>query len=186
MRRSAAFTLIEIMIVIAIMGIVMTISVPLVYRITHKQPMNKAITDIVEVCSRARALAILQGTEVDLNIYPKEGRFAIGGASPPPKHEGDPFAELTQPTPPPPPAGAGQGAQISTEHVLIEMCDVNFTEYRDSEWARVRFFPNGTSDELTIILHSDKGEQRGVTLELVTGLASVLNEDDLQKLRAGR
>ncbi len=38
--------------------------------------------------------------------------------------------------------------------------------------ARVRFFPNGTSDEMTLIMHS--GDQyRKITLEVTTGLASV-------------
>jgi hypothetical protein len=51
--------------------------------------------------------------------------------------------------------------------------DINLSEYKDSEWARVRFYPNGTSDEMTVVLHSDRNEWRKITLELTTGLASV-------------
>jgi hypothetical protein len=47
----------------------------------------------------------------------------------------------------------------------------------------VRFFPNGIADEMTLILISGDGEQRGVALEITTGLAGVLNQADLQKLR---
>ena len=43
--------------------------------------------------------------------------------------------------------------------------------YSQSEWTRVRFYPNGTSDEMTVIFHSDKGEFRKITLEPTTGLA---------------
>jgi hypothetical protein len=66
------------------------------------------------------------------------------------------------------------------------MLDVNLSEYRESDFVRVRFFPNGTSDEMTLILRSSQNEQRGITLEVTTGLASVLNEADLQDLRNGR
>ncbi len=66
------------------------------------------------------------------------------------------------------------------------MLDVNLSEYKDQETARVRFYPNGTCDEMTLILRSDKGEQRGIVLEITTGLATVLNDNDLQNLRNGR
>ena len=56
-----AFTLIEIMIVVGIMGIVMAMSVPIVYKVWRKAPMRQAVKDIVEVCSHARARAIMQG-----------------------------------------------------------------------------------------------------------------------------
>jgi hypothetical protein len=39
---------------------------------------------------------------------------------------------------------------------------------------------------LLILRGHDKGEQRGITLEITTSLASVLNENDLQNLRSGR
>ena len=52
------------------------------------------------------------------------------------------------------------------------MLDINLTEYKDAGEARVRFFPDGTSDEMTLIIHS--GDQyRKITLEVTTGLASV-------------
>jgi len=47
------------------------------------------------------------------------------------------------------------------------------TEYKDADTAKVRFFPNGTCDEMTLILHSDKGEWMKITLEITTGLTSV-------------
>ena len=40
---SRAFTLIEIMIVVGIMGIVMTMSVPIVYKVWRKAPMREAV-----------------------------------------------------------------------------------------------------------------------------------------------
>ena len=43
------------MIVVAIMAIVMTMSVPIVYKVWHKAPMRKAVSELVEVSAmRAR------------------------------------------------------------------------------------------------------------------------------------
>ena len=54
------------------------------------------------------------------------------------------------------------------------MLDVNFRECKDDEEARVRFYPNGTCDEFTIILHSAaNGESKKITLELVTAMPEV-------------
>ena len=82
-------------------------------------------------------------------------------------------------------SGSGLSAQIS-DRVSIDMLDINLTEYKDAERARVRFNPNGTCDEMTLILRSEKNEQEGISLEITTGLASVLNQEDLQSLRSGK
>lgn len=169
------------MIVVGIMGLMLTIGVPLVYKVFHRAPLNQATADLFEVLSNARARAILQGKEVDLLFHPREGRFEIEGA-------GTTAA-----------AGSGQvkvgfirGVGNGTygklpDQVAIRMLDINKLEhdFLADEVARVRFFPNGTSDELTLILQSDV-DQRGITLEITTGLASVLSEADLQRLRNGQ
>ena len=172
------------MVVVGIMGIVLTMGVPIVYKVFHRPPMAQAIKDVFEVCSRARAQAILRGQDVDLVCHPQERRFEVVAAAPPPSPAPGPTGDVG-PASPPAPTGSGSSAQLS-DHIIIDMLDVNLTEYKDAESARVRFYPNGTCDEFTLILHSDKGEQRGIVLEITTGLASVLNENDLQNLRNGR
>jgi len=52
------------------------------------------------------------------------------------------------------------------------MLAVNFVEYKDAGEARVHFYPNGTCDDFTLILRSDQGEWRKISLEVATGLAS--------------
>lgn len=56
--------------------------------------------------------------------------------------------------------------------VVIEGLGINNFDYTDSEEARVRFFANGTSDEMTLVLSSN-GEYRKITLEVTTALATV-------------
>lgn len=175
----SAFTLIEIMIVVGIMGVVLTMGVPIVYKAWHKAPMSQAVSDVVEVCSNARALAILQGRQVDVIFHPREGRFEVGSSpvtksvqGPSSAGQPPPVSAFSTSTGSPP--SSGLSARLS-DKVQIEMMDINKLphEFRDDEVAHVRFFPNGTCDELTLILVSDQNERREITLEITTGLASV-------------
>jgi hypothetical protein len=72
------------------------------------------------------------------------------------------------------PSGAGLSTRLP-DKVLIELMDINKLphEFRDDDNARVRFFPNGTCDELTLVLVSDQNERREITLEVTTALANV-------------
>ena len=57
--------------------------------------------------------------------------------------------------------------------VKLEGLGINFIDFTDHPQATVRFFPNGTCDELIVILSNDQGECRMITWEVTTGLASV-------------
>src|SRR5437762_14148606 len=78
-----AFTLIELMVVVAIMGIVMTIAIPTIYQQLHPESMRKAVSDVMEACGHARARAILDGMETDLVIRPADRQFDITAAASP-------------------------------------------------------------------------------------------------------
>lgn len=171
-----AFTLIELMVVICIMGIIMAIGIPFAYHTMHKESLTKAVSDVVEVCSHARARAILQGQMTEVVIHPKEGRLEVSGGSGSSTAEDGAAANVTASLP----NGSGLSAQIPN-NLTIDMCDVNLTEYKDSEMARVRFYPNGTCDEFTLILHSENNQFRKISLELTTGLADV--ESDYTKFK---
>ena len=54
------FTLIELMMVVAIIGLLMATGVPAILSVTREAPMRKAVNDVTEICSRARSQAILQ------------------------------------------------------------------------------------------------------------------------------
>jgi type II secretion system protein H len=170
--RRAAFTLIEIMVVVAIMGLILTMGIPSIYHLYKREGMRAAVNDFTDACSNARAQAILHGTPVELIFYPREKRYSFtGGGGPPPSSPlsaGD--AEFLGDKPAPPKSG---GPGVFPEDITLEMLDINLSEYRESDWARVRFFPNGTCDEMTVVLRSDKNEWRKISLEVTTGLASV-------------
>lgn len=165
-----AFTLIEVMVVVAIMGIILAVGAPSLYRLFHKEGFRKTLSDLTEVCSAARARAIMRGVTTEVVFHPVEKRCEVSGGEG--GHTG----------------GLAHSAQIGDD-VDLQMLDVNQREYKDAEVARVRFFPNGTSDEMTLILQRADGkqyEQWGIVLEITTGLATVLNETQLQELRNGK
>jgi prepilin-type N-terminal cleavage/methylation domain-containing protein len=164
--ESTAFTLIEIMIVVAIMAIMMTMSVPIVYKLWHKAPMQTAVREIVEVCSHARARAILQGKVTEVVFHPKENRLEVAGAVSPASASGDDSGSSVP--------ASGLSAQLPSQ-VIIELLDINMSgvEYRDADEARVRFFPNGVCDEMRMILF-DGRNRMGIELEVTTGLANVV------------
>jgi prepilin-type N-terminal cleavage/methylation domain-containing protein len=154
--RAAGFTLIEIMIVIMILGLVLTVGIPSFFHGMNRESMRKTVAEVVEICSHTRAQAILSGSMKELVIRPGDGTLSIGGA----------------PAAPPGDDNPANGVRIP-ERIRMEMVDVNFQEYKELEEARVRFYPNGTSDEFTLVLESDKQEFRKITLDVVTGLAEV-------------
>src|SRR5438552_2349716 len=80
MKRNA-FTLIEVMVVVAIMAIVMTLAIPMIYQQLHPESMRKAVSQVMEALSHARARAILDGVQVDLIIRPAEGQFNVSAVS---------------------------------------------------------------------------------------------------------
>jgi prepilin-type N-terminal cleavage/methylation domain-containing protein len=168
---ASAFTLIEIMVVVAIMGVILTIGIPSIYQLSKKEGMRKAAEDVLEVCKNARAQAIFRGSPVEVVFHPIERRFEIGGGSAS-QSQDEPDFIVEKPAPH---AGSGQSGQL-TEDIGIGMLVVNGLNYRESEWTRVRFFPNGTSDEMRLVLTSDKGEARGMELEVTTGLVILVND----------
>jgi prepilin-type N-terminal cleavage/methylation domain-containing protein len=186
-----AFTLIELMLVVAVIAIALTFSYPAMSKLVHRAPLTQAVIDVMEACRNARAQSILHATPMEIRIYPRDGRVEVsevpvdvgansapsggGNVTPGSAPSGDSPNSDASPSAPvkryEPKSPFKSSAQISDE-VRIEMLDVNFSDFKEAEVARVRFFPNGTCDELTFVLHSD-ADWRKITLEVVTGLAEV-------------
>jgi prepilin-type N-terminal cleavage/methylation domain-containing protein len=168
-RPAQAFTLLEIMMVVAIIGLMMTMSVPAILRTMHQAPLRKAVNDVLNICSHARAQAILHGVTTTVIFHPQSGDIMLAGIAT--TNSPDDFAPPGETT-----ATASDASALNSAHfddsINIDMLDVNLSEYKEANEAPVRFFPDGTSDEMTLIIHS--GDQyRKITLEVTTGLASV-------------
>lgn len=188
----AAFTLIEILVVIAIMGIVMAVGIPTLHRRFNPDSVDQAVRDMMEACSHARAYAILQSVPVDLIIRGEDGQISLqpsgstGVSSEGRDYEGPSISALEDsPARAPTPAVSAESLNFHaklSEKIAIELMEVNFQDQMEYTEARVRFYPNGTSDEFKMLLfHAESGQKRLVTLEVVTALADV--ESDPQKWR---
>ena len=152
-----AYTLIEIMVVVAIIGLVAAMGLPAILKAVQKEGMRKALGDLTDVCASARAKAIFQNQTVAVVFHPVARTFEVEGGGAP---------------------GGGVLASSSAlpDGVELAMLDINLQDYGAAEWAKVRFFPNGTSDEMTVVLH-DRGEWHKITLEFSTGLATITDVD---------
>ncbi len=162
-RNFPGFTLMELMMVVAIIGLMTAAGVPAILSLTREVPLRRAVNDVVEICHRARAQAILQGQTMTVVFHPRQRQVAFSGGS-----AAGPVGPATR---------VGQAAVNATEFdqsVIIEGLGINNLDYTEADEARVYFQPNGTCDEMTLVLSSN-GEYRKITLEVTTALTSVSN-----------
>ena len=164
-----AFTLVEIMIVTVIIMLIMATGVPPMVRAMRKDQLSQAVQDTIEGCKTARDRAILQGipwafvltVDREFKVEPMPGevgqRTRGGGVA----------------------TGAGSAGESPYsgfprklgDDVLVEKIAVNFAEPDQESEVRVRFFPNGISDEFTVV-YAIGQNQRFVKVDVVTGLAT--------------
>ena len=137
-----AFTLIELMIVVAIIGLMAAISAPVLLSMLRKDGMRKAVGDVKDLLGDARAQAILQGTTTDVSFRPADNRLD---------------------------SSIGKSVTLP-DGIAMEGIGINLMDFSQTEVSRARFFPNGTCDELTLVLHSGADWEK-ITLDFATALA---------------
>jgi prepilin-type N-terminal cleavage/methylation domain-containing protein len=140
---SRGFTLIEIMMVVAIIGLTLTMGLPSFLKVLQREGTRKVEFDLFDACKEARRAAIMNNEKTYLVIHPLLGTFGVPGY----------FPEKQMPA-----------------SVGIDILGVNFVQYEKADEARVCFFPNGTSDEFTIVLHSSNGSYEKIYLDTMTAL----------------
>jgi len=159
------FTLIEIMVVIGILAMVLAMGLPSFVRTVRKDPLRQAASDIWEGCIEARAQAILTGYTAQLVIEASTGQILVVPGTAASSTEGaDPARSVPQEL-----AGKRPFQATMDMDVAIRLVDVNLKDQMGADQVRVRFYPNGTSDDFTIILESAAG-MREISLDCITGL----------------
>ena len=174
--EQAGFTLLELMMVAAIILLVLAWGMPNMLRAVQKQGMNKAVADLMEGCHQARAYAILTGEPAELVIRAEDGQMMVRKAAAPRlmRQSGGQAVGVSA-------AGKAQEGKLTgfrrafDEDIALEMFDVNFADQMQFPEGIVRFYPNGTSDELTIVLLSTTNQRRKVSLDPVTAGAVMEN-----------
>ena len=173
-----AFTLIELMIVMAIMAVVMTLSIPTFYRSLEKDTIRRATQRVLDLCAEARAQAIVSGQPCDLLIRPAERTLVPQLAREAGKSEEELMLEQAEKIVNDK-VGAGGGAKggesknALPEDIAIMFIGVNFVpDLQTLEEISVRFYPNGTSDEFTLLIRSNRDEWRKFTADVTTGIVN--------------
>ena len=152
-----AFTLIEIMVVVAIIGLIAAMGIPSMIKVLQKDGMRKALSDIEDVCFSARQEAIFSKQKTSVIFHPQEGTFSVEGSGGGPQN------------------GKVTAATLPAD-IHFAMLDIFRQDYCESEWARVFFYPDGTSDETVIVLVG-RGESRKITLDYATGIPVISDVD---------
>ena len=138
-----AFTLIEIMIVVALIGLMASLALPPMLKMLDKGGIRKAVSNVTTLLGDARAAAILKGQPVSVSFHPADNRLD---------------------------SSLGKSVTLP-EGVAMEAIGINLRDFSEVEESKIWFFPNGTCDELTLVLHSGQ-DWRKITLEFSTSLAS--------------
>lgn len=192
---SQAFTLLEILVVVAIMGIVFSISIPFMNTaIIGNKGINGAMKMVQEACSDARALAILKQSTAVFTIH-SDGSIDVGaGASSgrsraiSPDVAGNEWRAPESSSRAVGPSGGGR-VEMKLKYpaklpdgVGVEAILANGMDATELEKAEVRFYADGTCDEFNVILtFPETGERRQIWLEITTGLPDI--ETDSAKFR---
>lgn len=157
LKFARAFTLIEIMVVVAIIGLIAAMGVPSLIKALQKEGMRKALSDVQDVCFSARQQAIFSRQKTAVLFHPQENSFSAEGVG----------------------TGLHNGKVTSStlpDGIHFAMLDIFRQDYAESEWARIFFYPDGTSDEAVIVLVG-RGESEKITLDYATGTPVVSDVD---------
>jgi prepilin-type N-terminal cleavage/methylation domain-containing protein len=165
-----AFTLVEIMVVVAVMGLLIGISIPAFRNITKKAPLEQGISDVESLCRQARAEAIVGQQAMDVVFNESEEIVALTAAARV-INAPDPFTGLMIKT--------TEETQL-IDQVALEV-DLQIVEPEADEFTldeiRIRFYPNGTSETLALRVAGDD-EAYLLTLDPVTGRTTVVPYTD--------
>ena len=187
-----AFTLIEIMIVIGIIMMTISAGIPLVTRALKRDQLASAVNDTLEGCKLARDRAILNNRPYEFvirNRSENDAEFAVepakikdaapaGSAG---AGSGSASTITASDTPAPKAAPKEVGSLVGDfprklgKDVAIDFLFVNFIDLMASSEARVRFYPNGTSDEFSVS-YAFQGKRRTIKVDIITGAAWEVKE----------
>ena len=163
-----AFTLVELMVVVAVMGVIIGISIPAFLALLKKAPLEQAISDVEGMCRQARSDAIINKRTLEL-VLNDAGEFvtlrtvarSVMGVDPETGME----ANLVEQ------GEVLERVELQADLQIIEPIDEDFIGQLE-----LRFYPNGTAEPVDLRV-TDGSEAYILSLDPVTGQPTVINED---------
>jgi Tfp pilus assembly protein FimT len=181
------------MVAVAIVAILLTIGIPFIrMAIDTPRGINGAVRMVEDACRDARAKAILDHASVDLVIRPGDRSFSIAGAPAATDRSFSPDVSGNEWRMPERSSGGKSSAKVEfkrqypatlPQSIVVEGLGVNGEDWTEDDEARIRFYSDGTSDAMSIVLRSDENERRNIWLEVVTGLPEVETEPQRFRVR---
>ncbi len=171
MRR--AFTLVELIVVIAVMGVILGISIPAFRALMgykERAPLEQAISDVEEVCRNARARAILDMRVMEVYLNDADDVVALNTAT-------RTVMGVDMET-----GLEGRQPEYGEEKVRYQLqADMEIIAPVDDEFEGelwLRFYPNGTAEPVELRVFDGEGAYR-LAVDPVTGQTVVVNEEGL-------
>jgi len=176
---AAAFTLVEMLIVMFVVGLVASISLPFFVKTFGKSPIAQATSDIMDGLKHARDMAVLNATPTMFTINFETGSMSVSQAA---ASANTTYinAENTRRS-----STGGGGASFSailSPELMVDAAQHNLDpEAETKQSVSVLFQPNSTADLFQIVLKAmdGSGEQRLIKLDMITGKARM--ESDPKK-----
>lgn len=170
--RSSAFTLIEIMVVVGLIGIFLVVGIPAFVMMREKADLEQSVDYLLTACATARTQAILTGKPHDL-IFNSVDRtlsvvIATGEMSENDMLESTDENDSAAPAP-------QRTVWRFPEEVSLEVNAL--TEDEDGTVFQCRFYPNAICDDFEMVLSDSSGEY-SIILEATTGQPMVTNLSD--------
>ena len=174
-RLNAGFTLVEMMVVVAIMGLLLGLAMLNFRAISQKEPLEQAVSDVEGLCRIARTEAIVKSRPMDLTINSETGQLLLSTA---PQATNSPDSET------------GVLIAMVEEAVVIDQASLSSDvemeidipeDIMDSETPGVvviRFYPNGTAEPLQGLIMLPGEGVYTMILDPVTGRLNVRDGED--------
>ena len=175
--KRAAFTLIEIMVVMAIMAIALAVAIPNL-RDIQRSPIAQATKDFLEAARKARNDAVMLGRPMQLVILADRDQtrlliepapLGVLGATNGVSNAGLEARE----------SATWDGSKLAGSYTLpsevaFRKLVVNGRDYiAISDATAIRFYPNGTADQSVSEMQWLRKEARQFTVEVMTGYVDV-------------
>jgi len=163
-----AFTLVELMVVLAVLGLIIGISIPSFRSFLKKAPLEQAISDVEGMCRQARSDAIINKRTIELVLNDSEDSLILRSA-----------ARTVMGVDP---ETGGEANLVEQGEVLdrVELAaDLQIIEPLEEDFVgllELRFYPNGTAEPVDLRV-TDGNEAYILSLDPVTGHTTVVNEN---------
>ncbi len=164
-----AFTLVEIMVVVAILGVLVGITVPAFKAFLDKAPLERAISDIEGMCRLARSEAIMKERPMDVILNDSGNTATLSTAARVVNEQDEVTGEFIRNT--------KEAETLDSVELEAELEIIDPVPLLAGDDVRIRFYPNGTAETLELIV-SEGGEGYRLILDPVTGQTAVNNLDD--------